>query len=153
AQFARYFGIHVEKENTPGTSDGTNDVVRAAGRILFTGSLAENPKRDLRTQGVQRRTFDPEYGVEIDSYTRLRNFATTGSLVWTHHITDSGSYANRVTYFYRGPELSLLNDYVRFSGRFGVGGEHTDAWHWGATRAILNAAVDLPHVHGRAIGT
>ena len=145
-QFARYFALPTNR----GLSVGANDPVRAAGRILFTGSLEQNP---LRATNVRARVVDHEFGIEVDAFLRTSKFSTTGSAVWTRRIIDNGSYADRLIYFYRGPEISKLDNRLRFAANLACGGEHTDRWRWGAVRLIATTSVDLPTPRGRRLGT
>ncbi|HKS22349.1 MAG TPA: hypothetical protein VJZ76_06100 [Thermoanaerobaculia bacterium] len=145
-QFARYFAI----PTTRGMSVGAGDPVRAAGRILFTGSLEQNP---LRETDVRARVVDHEFGIEVDAYLRTTRFTTSGSVVWTRRVVDDGRYADRLVYFYRGPEISKFDNRLRFAANLACGGEHTDRWRWGATRLIATTSIDLPTAGGRRLGT
>ena len=145
-QFGRYFALPTNR----GMSVGAHDEVRAAGRILVTGSLEQNP---LRATDVRARVVDHEFGVELDGYLRTAKFATAGSVVWTRRIVDDGSYADRVVYFYRGPELTQFGNRLRFAANVACGGEHTDRWRWGSVRMIATTSVDLPTAGGKRLGT
>jgi hypothetical protein len=51
----------------------------------------------------------------------------------------------RASYYYRLEEHTLANRY-RFGVSFGVGGEKTDRWRWGATRVGVRGAMDVGHL-------
>jgi hypothetical protein len=146
-QLAQYFVIPTKLDALVRTRE---DDVHAAGRILFTGSLEQNPLR--QTEAHVARALDHEFGVEIDGFLQTTRFAMTGSGIWMRHLLDDGSYADRLVYFYRGPEVTLPGDVVRFGANLGCGGEHTDRWHWGAVRLIATASLDLPTPGGHKLG-
>jgi hypothetical protein len=73
--------------------------------------------------------------------------------VWTRRIVDNGSYADRVVYYYRGPQITQFSDRLRFSADLACGGEHTDQWRWGAVRLIATTSIDLPTAAGKRLGT
>lgn len=145
-QVARYFALPTDR----GMKVGAGDSVRAAGRILFTGSLEQNP---LRGTSVRSRVVDHSFGAELDGFLRTTKFSTSGSLVWTRRIVDNGSYADRVVYYYRGPQITQLDDRLRFSADLACGGDHTDRWRWGAVRLIATTSIDLPTAAGKRLGT
>src|ERR1051325_8528715 len=62
-------------------------------------------------------------------------------------------YADRLVYFYRGPEISKFDNRLRFAANLACGGGHTDRWRWGATRLIATTSIDLPTAGGRRLGT
>lgn len=139
AQISRYFAI------PDAGYAGAKESVTAAGRILVTASIADNPLRN--ETGEPARRFDHEFGVEFDSYVRLKNGgAATGSLSWSRFTQSNGSYGDRLLYLYRGPEIPMPLDHVRLSADVGAGGVHTDRWHWGATRLVGILSVDLPDI-------
>jgi hypothetical protein len=51
----------------------------------------------------------------------------------------------RLSYYYRLEEHTIANRY-RFGLNIGFGGEKTDRWRWGATRAGLHGAMEAGSV-------
>ena len=163
-QFGKYVAIPANHE-----SAGAEDEVRAAGRILFTGTLQKNPlnaatppptnfigdNATFTTYTPPRsRRFDHEFGIQIDSYLNLgHGHAATGSLVWSRRTVTDGHYADRVFYFYRGPEVVLRDSNIRLTTDVGFGAQHDDGWHLGATRLIGVLAIDLPELSGIRTGS
>jgi hypothetical protein len=149
-QFARYFAIPVKNRSV-----GPKDAVRFGGRLLFSGALEENPLRRIPGSG-SRRMFDHEAGIELDTYVRVsghlhrrwRDLSALGSFVWARRSIENHRFADRFIYFYRGPELMMIRDFVRLSPNVGGGAEHASGhWH-GAVRGVFNVAVTIPHFEG-----
>jgi hypothetical protein len=149
-QFARYFAIPVHQRSVD-----AKDEVEYGGRLLFTGAFEENAARNLAGAG-SHRFFDYEGGMELDSYARVsQRFIKThddvsalGSFVWARRSIGDRKFADRLIYYYRGPQLPAFGHRVRLSGDIGLGAEHaTGHWH-GAAMFIINASAPIPHFDG-----
>jgi hypothetical protein len=164
-QFA-YYTLHQAN-----TAVKTKSIERIAGRLLIGVAAEENPLRDVVAGGHAGR-FNTEVSVELDAAMSVfggRN--ASGSLVWvsrstTADVTETvfqpgglpsaffaggqpfeqvvtrAQRTQRATYYYRLDDKLLASRY-RIGASFGVGGEKSDRWRWGATRVGLHGSAAI----------
>ncbi len=138
---------------------------RIAGRAMVSLAIEDNRLGEIT--GTPVRRYNTEIAAELDLAMSLpggRN--ASGSIIWTSRQSaipgqqqlgcttgcfappptnnDSGHMqrTERASYYYRLDEHQIANRY-RFGLNFGVGGEKTDRWRWGATRAGIHGAMDV----------
>lgn len=131
-QYGQYFVTMA-----PPKVDDAEEDMRVAGRYLFTASMEHNPFDD-------GRPLLYEYGFETTGYARKGKRKVSGSLVWMHRVVSKDQSIDRVTYYYRFADRTYLNGRFRWNAYVGIGGERNDGWHWGATRAVLTGAIEIP---------
>jgi hypothetical protein len=137
AQWATYIVTRVKLA-------GDEDATQVAGRFLVSASIEENRYKDRERRRTRDHNF--ELGVQTDVAVPLpRGRSVTGSLVFMTRDMGEMGRAQRLTYFYRLDDRTFLNRF-RLGTTIGVGGERTDAWHWGATRLGLTGAIDIPGI-------
>lgn len=146
-QYGQYF---VTRERSGRTSTDESDL-RMSGRWLLTAAAEENTLRRAPSSAPEATPANDspllyEFGVEVDGYLRYRRAAVVGSVVWTRRKVAENQVIDRLTYVYRLPERTLGN--VRLNASLGFGGERSDGWNWGASRALLIASYDIERWNG-----
>jgi hypothetical protein len=155
-QYARYYSLEV-----PPLPGMPAESVRASGRILFTGSLERlpallglassfNPDREgsPSANGAREPRYSRGFGIQTDVYLDSPNFSILGSFVWIRRHLEGEHYIDNLTYYYRGPEFTLMGDRIHFTDAVGIGGEKSDHWHWGSTRLVITASMQIPRFRG-----
>lgn len=119
---------------------------KIASRFLISATIEENRYKNVLIG--RTRDYNTELGLQADVSLPLpRGRSVMGSLVYmTRDMGELGG-AQRLTYFYRIDDRRI-GEHLQFGATFGVGGEKTDKWHWGATRIGLLGAAELPWVGG-----
>jgi hypothetical protein len=162
-QFAHYM-LHAA--NTEAKDGGTEWL---AGRAMVSVAIAEN-RLDAITGGRERR-FNTEFAAEFDVPIILPGgLNASGSIIWTSRESalPGKSFANpscaglpvsfpcapflfqpgslrrtqRASYYHRVEDRTIAGRY-HFGLDLSVGGEKTERWRWGVTRASVRGAMDV----------